>query len=100
MARCAPAWNAPTPRYLPPINVHGPQTPASALIPLLFSCSGLLALDYQVIRGRLMMHLFGSTTLVFGSVRAGLMAGAAVVPMTFSYMKPDLQLATISCACR
>lgn len=100
MARWALARNATTPRYLPQINAHGLQKPASALIPLLFFCSGLLALDYHVIRGRLMMHLFGSTTLVFGSVRAGLMAGAAVVPMAFSYMKTDLQLATISCACR
>jgi hypothetical protein len=85
---------------LPRINAHGSPASASALIPLLFFCSGLLALDYPVIRGRLMMPLFGSTARVSGSVRAGLMAGAAVVPMAFSYTKPDLQLATISCACR
>jgi spermidine synthase len=56
----------------------GPKKLATALILLLFFCSGLVALTYQVVWARMMMHIFGSTALAVGTVLAGFMAGLAV----------------------
>jgi spermidine synthase len=48
-----------------------------ALILCLFFASGALALIYQVVWGRIMMHIFGSTAMAVGTVLAGFMAGLA-----------------------
>lgn len=45
---------------------------------LLFYLSGALALVYQVVWSRMMMHIFGSTALAVGTVLAAFMSGMAV----------------------
>ncbi|MFC1606081.1 fused MFS/spermidine synthase [Pseudomonadota bacterium] len=47
------------------------------LVMLLFFFSGAVALTYQVVWGRMMMHIFGSTALAVGTVLAGFMSGLA-----------------------
>ena len=48
------------------------------LVLLLFFISGALALVYQVVWSRMMMHVFGSTALAVGTVLAAFMFGMAV----------------------
>ncbi|MDT8322012.1 MAG: fused MFS/spermidine synthase, partial [Xanthomonadales bacterium] len=48
------------------------------LILLLFFLSGALALVYQVVWSRMMMHVFGSTALAVGTVLAAFMSGMAL----------------------
>jgi spermidine synthase len=47
------------------------------LVLLLFFASGALALMYQVVWTRMMMHVFGSTAVAVGTVLAAFMAGMA-----------------------
>ena len=47
------------------------------LILLLFFVSGALALVYQVVWARMMMHVFGSTAMAVGTVLAAFMTGMA-----------------------
>jgi spermidine synthase len=56
---------------------HAPK-PSVALILLLFFVSGAAALTYQVVWGRMMTYIFGSTALAMGTVLAGFMAGLAL----------------------
>jgi len=48
------------------------------LVLLLFFISGALALVYEVVWSRMMMHVFGSTALAVGTVLAAFMFGMAV----------------------
>ena len=48
------------------------------LVTLLFFVSGALALAYQVVWVRMMMHVFGSTAVAVGTVLAAWMAGMAL----------------------
>jgi spermidine synthase len=48
------------------------------LVTLLFFLSGALALAYQVVWVRMMMHVFGSTAVAVGTVLAAWMAGMAL----------------------
>lgn len=48
------------------------------LVLLLFFTSGALALVYQVVWTRMMMHVFGSTAIAVGTVLAAFMSGMAV----------------------
>jgi spermidine synthase len=48
-----------------------------ALILLLFFVSGALALVYQVVWSRMMIHIFGSTAIAVGTVLAAFMSGMA-----------------------
>ena len=48
-----------------------------ALILALFFVSGALALVYEVVWSRMMMHVFGSTALAVGTVLAAFMTGMA-----------------------
>jgi spermidine synthase len=45
---------------------------------LLYFLSGALALVYQVVWSRMMMHVFGSTAVALGTVLAAFMAGMAI----------------------
>ena len=51
--------------------------PLQAIL-LLFYVSGALALVYQVVWSRLMMHVFGSTALAVGTVLSAFMCGMAI----------------------
>ena len=51
--------------------------PLSAVL-LLYFFSGALALVYQVVWSRMMMHVFGSTAVALGTVLAAFMAGMAI----------------------
>ena len=64
-------------RYLSPMNPKDATRARIALILCLFFASGALALIYQVVWGRIMMHIFGSTAMAVGTVLAGFMAGLA-----------------------
>jgi spermidine synthase len=64
-------------RYLLPMIRTNANKPRLALILFLFFISGALALIYQVVWGRMMMQIFGSTALAVGTVLAGFMAGLA-----------------------
>jgi spermidine synthase len=59
------------------MNVQAHNKHFVALIFLLFFISGALALTYQVVWGRMMMHIFGSTAVAVGTVLAGFMSGLA-----------------------
>jgi spermidine synthase len=48
------------------------------LILLLFFVSGALALVYEVVWSRMLMHVFGSTALAVGTVLAAFMSGMAI----------------------
>ena len=48
------------------------------LILSLFFVSGALALVYEVVWSRMMMHVFGSTAVAVGTVLAAFMTGMAI----------------------
>jgi spermidine synthase len=48
-----------------------------SLLLLLFFTSGALALVYEVVWTRMMMHVFGSTAIAVGTVLAAFMTGMA-----------------------
>ncbi|MDX1267661.1 MAG: fused MFS/spermidine synthase, partial [Oceanisphaera sp.] len=50
----------------------------TSLAALLYFCSGALALVYQVVWARMMMHVFGSTATAVGTVLAAFMTGLAL----------------------
>ena len=57
------------------------ETPGRAvhtLVLLLFFISGALALVYEVVWARMMMHVFGSTAIAVGTVLAAFMTGMAL----------------------
>ena len=64
-----------------PDILKNPQQKAEGLpvtlVLLLFFASGALALMYQVVWTRMMMHVFGSTAVAVGTVLAAFMAGMA-----------------------
>lgn len=64
-------------RYLLPMSPTDASKARIALVLCLFFASGALALIYQVVWARMMMHIFGSTALAVGTVLAGFMAGLA-----------------------
>lgn len=55
-----------------------PEQLSIALVLLLFFISGALALVYQVVWSRMMMHVFGSTAIAVGTVLAAFMTGMAL----------------------
>ena len=71
------AWNGCRLPYFRSMSLANTQKPPVALVLLLFFASGALALIYQVVWGRMMMHIFGSTALAVGTVLAGFMSGLA-----------------------
>ena len=60
------------------MNRQNNKTIHIALILLLFFMSGALALTYQVVWSRMMMHIFGSTAIAIGTVLAAFMTGMAI----------------------
>jgi spermidine synthase len=58
-------------------NKNAERSPVT-LILLLFFVSGALALVYQVVWARMMMHVFGSTAIAVGTVFAAFMSGMAI----------------------
>ena len=77
MPRSVLAWKHRCLPYLRPMGQKTTNQRQIALILFLFFVSGALALIYQVVWGRMMMHIFGSTALAVGTVLAGFMAGLA-----------------------
>jgi len=77
MTRSALAWNGCGLPYFRSMRLVNTHKPPFALVLLLFFASGALALTYQVVWGRMMMHIFGSTALAVGTVLAGFMSGLA-----------------------
>jgi spermidine synthase len=77
MTRSMLAWNGRGLPYFRSMSLANTYKPPVALVLLLFFASGALALIYQVVWGRMMMHIFGSTALAVGTVLAGFMSGLA-----------------------
>ncbi len=77
MTCSALAWNGCGLPYFRSMSLANTYKPPVALVLLLFFASGALALIYQVVWGRMMMHIFGSTALAVGTVLAGFMSGLA-----------------------
>jgi spermidine synthase len=61
-------------------QMNQPKTNRSrkVLILILFFASGALALTYQVVWSRMMIHIFGSTAIAVGTVLAAFMTGLAI----------------------
>ena len=60
------------------MTVRAHQADKLPLVLMLFFLSGALALVYQVVWSRMMMHVFGSTALAVGTVLAAYMTGMAI----------------------
>jgi spermidine synthase len=65
------------------MNQDQPERLSTALVLLLFFISGALALIYQVVWSRMMMHVFGSTAMAVGTVLAAFMSGMAIGSWAF-----------------
>jgi spermidine synthase len=65
------------------MNQDRPERLSTALVLLLFFISGALALIYQVVWSRMMMHVFGSTAMAVGTVLAAFMSGMAIGSWVF-----------------
>jgi len=60
------------------LNQEKPKGLPTFLVLLLYFISGALALVYQVVWSRMMMHVFGSTAIAVGTVLAAFMSGMAI----------------------
>jgi spermidine synthase len=60
------------------LNQEKPKGLPTSLVLLLYFISGALALVYQVVWSRMMMHVFGSTAIAVGTVLAAFMSGMAI----------------------
>ncbi len=60
------------------LNQERPKRLPISLVLLLYFISGALALVYQVVWSRMMMHVFGSTAIAVGTVLAAFMSGMAI----------------------
>lgn len=73
------------------MNVRGkqPKNFAITLLLFLFFASGALALVYEVVWTRMMMHVFGSTAVAVGTVLAAFMTGMAAGAWYFGKRADD-----------